>query len=54
MNVTAVVEQSVRAFGLGVRIPAATDLVNIHISHVFEGDIPEYQPRGDTKAFGIG
>ena len=22
----------------------------IHISHGFEGDIPEYQPRGDTKA----
>ena len=20
-----------------------------HISHGFEGDIPEYQPRGDTK-----
>ena len=24
--------------------------VIIHISHGFEGDIPEYQPRGDTKA----
>ena len=22
----------------------------IHISHGFEGDIPEYQPQGDTKA----
>ena len=22
----------------------------IHISHGFEGDIPEYQPPGDTKA----
>mgnify|MGYP003686110061 CR=1 FL=1 len=22
----------------------------IHISHGFEGDIPDYQPRGDTKA----
>ena len=22
----------------------------IHISHGFEGDIQEYQPRGDTKA----
>ena len=22
----------------------------IHISHGFVGDIPEYQPRGDTKA----
>ena len=22
----------------------------IHISHGFEGDIPEYQPRGNTKA----
>ena len=22
----------------------------IHISHGFEADIPEYQPRGDTKA----
>ena len=22
----------------------------MHISHGFEGDIPEYQPRGDTKA----
>ena len=22
----------------------------IHISHGFEGDIPQYQPRGDTKA----
>ena len=22
----------------------------IHISHGFEGVIPEYQPRGDTKA----
>ena len=22
----------------------------IYISHGFEGDIPEYQPRGDTKA----
>ena len=21
-----------------------------YTSHVFEGDIPEYQPRGDTKA----
>ena len=22
----------------------------IHISHGFKGDIPEYQPQGDTKA----
>ena len=22
----------------------------VHISRGFEGDIPEYQPRGDTKA----
>ena len=27
-----------------------TFLYFIHISHGFEGDIPEYQPRGDTKA----
>ena len=25
----------------------------IHISHGFEGDIPEYQPRGDTKALAL-
>ena len=31
---------------------AMHDLDNniIHISDGFEGDIPEYQPRGDTKA----
>ena len=28
----------------------AQRLHNIHISHGLEGDIPEYQPRGDTKA----
>ena len=31
-----------------LQIDNVTDI--IHISHGFEGDIPEYQPRGDTKA----
>ena len=31
------------------KVQVLTD-VYIYISHGFEGDIPEYQPRGDTKA----
>ena len=31
-------------------VPAIENYDIIHISHGVEGDIPEYQPRGDTKA----
>ena len=42
----------------GELIPKKKELKNadtmrheiIHISHGFGGDIPEYKPRGDTKA----
>ena len=31
-------------------IMSTCDIIHIHVSHGFEGDIPGYKPRGDTKA----